>query len=842
MGEVYKARDTRIDRTVAIKVLPTQLAGNAELKQRFEREAKSISTLNHPHICTLYEFDSHDGTDYLVMEHLEGESLAERISRKGSLPLDEAIRTAVQIAHALDAAHRHGVVHRDLKPGNIMLAETGAKLLDFGLAKLADPATGAEADVPSSVPTEAQPLTEKGAILGTFQYMAPEQLEGEASDARTDIFAFGAVIYEMVTGKRAFEGKTQASLIGAILEREPQAMTSVQPLAPRALERIVRKCLAKAPHDRYHSAHDLADELTWVGEPIASDTTIAEAPGNGHKKLGVSFLLGALVAGLALFSLSPNEAAEDVARFVIPLPESIRSNLTTTMALAPDGSRIAYISGDRIHVRELGELEARPLAGTEGDPRELEFSPDSQWVAYWSSGELKKVAASGGAPLRLGEIEVQPFGLTWTDDDVLHFGGGPTGDIWQIPATGGTPSIGLQTTRAAWRPQLLPDGRTYLFMLPNGIAVQSPNDNEPRMLHGPVLDVRYLESGHLLFQAPNDLLAVPFDATRVELTGSPVPIVQGSDWQFDVARNGTLVYLPAGAASDKRLVWVDRSGAVTPAVDERQAFVHPQLSVDDRRVAVSFAPSFSRAADIWVYELTRGTRTRVTTESARDENPIWSPDGERIVFMSPGEGLLRTSADGSGAREVLLKDDTIRIPRSFSPEGKRLAFTSLSNASFQDLGVLDLETQEAEPFVVAEFMERSPTFSPDGRLVAYVSNASGRREIYVEPYPGPGPRVVISTEGGYDPVWSRDGGELFYRNGDQMMAVPVTRAPQFSSGVPEVLFEREFLADIYNSGGHSYDVAADGRFLMIESGDTREELHIVLNWLEELEARVPGAR
>ena len=558
-GEVYRAKDTRIDRTVAIKVLPSALASDAGLKQRFAREAKSISSLNHPHICTLYEFDSHDGTDFLVMEHLEGESLAARLARKGALPFDTAVRYAVHIAEALDGAHRHGITHRDLKPGNIMLTEMGPKLLDFGLAKLANPQVGAHGDVSSVVPTQAQPLTEQGAILGTFQYMAPEQLEGKEADARTDIFAFGAVVYEMITGKRAFEGKSQASLIGI------------------------------------------------------------------------------------------------------------------TFSLCPSTSRA------------------------------------------WSS----------------------------------------------------------------W---------------------------------------------------------------------GPVPVIEASNWQFDVARNGTLLYLPSEGLAGRRLVWVDRNGVVSPAVDEPQGFSRPHLSADGRRVAVEVRRSLSDI-DIWVYDLERRTRTRVTTDSGGEGDPVWAPDGESIVFGSNRTGardLFSRAADGSGEVELLLTSDVNKDPHSFSPDGKRLAFYERRGAN-RDIWILDVDEKKPEPFVASEFNERSPSFSLDGRFIAYVSDASGQNEIYVQPYPGPGTRTVISTEGGYGPVWSRDGKELFYRNDDRMMAVTVEtepRASRFSASVPEMLFEGAFLSEANpDSGSQTYDVSADGqKFLMVEAGGTGAELHVVLNWLEELEARVPGAR
>lgn len=867
MGEVYRATDTRIDRTVAIKVLPSNLADNADLKERFAREARSISSLNHPHICTLYEFDSEGGTDFLVMEHLEGESLAARIARKGALPLEEALRYAVQIAEALDDAHRHGVTHRDLKPGNVMLTEPGAKLLDFGLAtRLRQPVDrrldegggfGGQ-ELVSALPTVEKPLTAEGAILGTFQYMAPEQVEGREADAKTDVFAFGSLLYEMLTGQKAFEGKSQASMIAAILEREPAPVSSLRPLTPPVLDRIVKKCLAKDPAHRYHSAHDLADDIRWLGEPDHEEAH-EKAPARTRRlrlALGVvtGILFGALSTALLLRVFS-EPSRPQVTRFTVALPPGgALSSQLNSIAIAPDGARIVYASGGRIFVRDLDHLEPRALPGTEGNPSSPAFSPDGEWIAFWNRGALKKIALSGGAPVRLCDVDL-PYGIVWGKDDVLRFGSLSSG-IREVSSSGGAPELVLNPGGPVWRPQLLPDGRSYLFSMGNRaylasyrLVIMAPGDAAPRLVLDGSDNVQYLASGHLLFHTTsNELLAAPFDPSQLALTGSPVPVVEGADWQFAVALGGTLVYIPAGSAADRTLVWVDRSGGVSPAVPERRAFQRPRLSPDGRRVAVEVWEGGARAREIWIYDLERGTRTRVTTGALTPFDPVWAPDGHRILFgRAAGEGaggIYSKSADGSGNAELVLSSDISKDPHSFSPDGKLLAFYERRGDN-RDIWILEpAGGGEPQPFAVTAFNERSPSFSPDGRFIAYTSDASGQDEIYVQPYPGPGPRTVVSTGGGREPVWSRAGGELFYRSGDQMLVVAVTTAPKFRAGVPEVLFAGAFLQEQGStSGSQTYDVSPDGeRFLMVERGDAGSELHVVVNWLDELKARLPGAR
>jgi serine/threonine protein kinase len=557
MGEVYKARDTRLDRTVAIKVLPSHVASNPEVRQRFEREARAVSSLNHPHICTLYDIGSENGVDFLVMEHIEGESLADRLN-KGALPFDQALKHAIEIADALDNAHRQGVVHRDLKPGNIMLTKSGAKLLDFGLAKQQSPASSQETSGLSALPTEQKPLTEKGSILGTFQYMAPEQLEGKEADARTDLFSFGAVLYEMVTGRKTFEGKSQAGLITAIMGTDPPPISTLQPMTPPALERLVKRCLAKDPDGRWQTASDLMEGLSWIQEGgLPADVPTAEPPISRRTvALGLTALV---VAGLTIWNLAPPPTPRPVMRFPVVLPptERLSASYFPVVALSPDGTNLVYVAGEpalvarQLYLRPINQLESAPLRGTEGAESPF-FSPDGQWVGFWARGQLKKVPISGGAPITLCGVE-DLYGASWGSDNTIVFGS-ERSKISQVSDGGGTPEvlITLGEDEFATLPESLPGGKAVLFSNRQlgswdeaEIVVQSPGGERKVLIRGGT-NARYLPTGHLVYAARGTLLAVPFDVARLEVTGSPVPLVEGVRWanrtgvsQFTVSESGS---------------------------------------------------------------------------------------------------------------------------------------------------------------------------------------------------------------------------------------------------------------------------------------------------------------
>jgi Tol biopolymer transport system component len=849
MGEVYRARDTRLDRIVAIKVLPTHLADRSELRERFEREARTIAGLNHPHICTLHDIGQQNGTDYLVMEYLEGETLAQRLN-KGFLPLEQVFQYAIEIADALDKAHRKGVTHRDLKPGNIMLTKTGTKLLDFGLAKLKQEV--APANVPlSDLPTAKDPLTAEGAIVGTLQYMAPEQLEGKEVDARADIFAFGAVVYEMATGKRAFEGKSQASLIVAILEREPPAMSSLQPMTPPALNRVVKKCLAKEPENRWQTPKDLCDELKWIAE---GGSQVASAPSPPRPVSRVSIILppGQQLAGL---------------------------DHGPAVAFSPDGTHLAYVARQggvqQIYLRAMDNLEARPIPGTEGAVNPF-FSPDGQWLGFFAGNKLKKVHVTGGAALSLADAAV-PLGASWGSQGMIAFAPMGAGVLRQVPDAGGAPQqltrVGKGEATHRW-PEFLPDGSAVLFAAGTTasswrnaqVTVQSLGSGERRNLFQSATQPRYTPSGHLVYAQGGNLMAAPFDPQRLTATGAAVPVVEGvlqsptiGAAQYSVSATGSLVYVSGGVQSaQSRLVWVSRNGAEQPLAAPARAYVLPRLSLDELRIAVSITDP---EPQIWLYDLSRETLTRFTFAGNANYAPVWTPDGKRIAFQSNKEGppnLFWQLADGSGGLERLTTSRYLQGPQCWSPDGQLLAFIELNPATGVDIWMLRLgdpsassgqvpsagsgQGRKAEPFLRTRFDEAAPRFSPDGHWLAYMSNESGRFEIYVQSYPGPGGKWQISTEGGGEPAWNPNGRELFYRSGDKMMAVEITTQPSFAAGTPRMLFEGRYEPAPIPVA--NYDVSADGeRFLMLKPTEQAQvaqtQMNVVLNWFEELKRRVP---
>jgi Tol biopolymer transport system component len=884
MGEVYRARDTRLDRIVAIKVLPTHLADRPELRERFEREARTIASLNHPHICTLHDIGKQDGIDFLVMEYLEGETLAQRL-QKGALPIQQVLQYAIEISDALDKAHRKGVTHRDLKPGNIMLTKSGTKLLDFGLAKLKQEATPANVSL-SDLPTANDPLTAQGTIVGTLQYMAPEQLEGKEVDARADIFSFGGVVYEMATGKRAFEGKTQASLIAKILEIDPPPISSLQPMTPPALDRVVKKCLAKEPDDRWHAAKDLCDELKWIA---AGSSPVAPAPTISAKGIGVlglralilgvvALLLVAAITSVATWTLKPTPQ-QPVTRTVINLPPGQQlAGLDDgpAVALSPDGTYLAYVARQggtqQLYLRAIDSLESKPIPGTEGAIEPF-FSPDGHWVGFFAGGKLMKVSVGGGPALVLSDASLSR-GASWGSQGMIAFT--PTANVsalQQVPDAGGTPQPLIRLTKGEvaqrW-PEFLPGGKAVLFATgPTGltfinakVAVESVGTGERRVLVQVGTQPRYAPSGHLVYAQGGSLTAVPFDAKRLEVTGTAVPLVEGvlqspvtGAAQYSFSDTGSLVYVSGGVqATQLRLVWVSRNGAEQPLAASARTYMFPRLSPDGRRAAVGIVEQDSQ---LWLYDLSRETLTRFTFEGNYNPVAIWTPDGKRIAFESNKEGppnIFWQLADGSGGLERLNTSESIQVPMSWSPDGKLLAFMDVNPTTGVDIWVLPMgdaragsgQVRKAQPFLRTPFNEGGPRFSPDGRWLVYMSDDSGRYEIYVQPYPGPGGKWQITTEGGAEPVWNPNGRELFYRSGDKMMVVDIATQPGFTAGKPRILFEGRYeLSPVQNA---NYDISPDGqRFLMLKSSEQEQaaptQINVVLNWFEELKRRVPvGAK
>ena len=888
MGEVYKARDTRLERTVAIKVLPSHLADNAELKKRFEQEARAISSLNHPNICTLYDIGRENGIDFIVMELLEGETLSERL-KKGALPLEDALRIGIELAEALDKAHHEGVVHRDVKPGNVMLTPPGAKLLDFGLAKRVASASSSDGSSLSSRPTEAKSaksLTSEGAIIGTFQYMAPEQLEGDDVDARTDIFALGAVLYEMVTGRKAFEGKSQASSIGAIMKSDPPPVHELRPTAPRALDHVVRTCLAKDKEERWQSARDVGRGLRWVAEAESEPSVEPRANRLASWKAAAILALTALTATLVTWAVvSPREPeSPPLARFTIELPAETPAQPFIGLALSPDGNRLVYVGQDRdgqsrLYMRSFDALEAVPISGTEGAVSPF-FSPDGESIAFFAGpaprSALKRVLVRGGAPVTLTDVsaEIARGGIfalkgSWGDDGTIVYSdraASRRSALYCIPAAGGTPE---QLTNPdpergevnhGW-PHVLPDGSGVVFSITTGgsaryvearIALLSLETGTWETLVERGYNARYVASGHLLYGLDDVLMAAPFDLARAELQGPAVSVAESVAGSADsgsmvyaVSPSGSLVFLPGADVPDAAtLVWVDREGREETLATEPRAYRYARISPDGTRVAIEVR---DREPDIWIWDLERETLTRLTFHPGGDQYPVWTPDSQRIVYSSTLNGdrnLFLQAADGSGTVEQLTEISSGPFTNSISPDGKHVVFRDLDVNLF--MVSLDGE-RPVVPLVATEFAELNGEVAPNGRFIAYQSNASGQQEIYVRPFPNVDDgQSQVSTRGGTRPLWSPDGRELFYLARDgRLMGVPVNIDDSFTAGAPQPLFDR-LVPVAAAAAGRPYDISPDGkRFLLTQTPEMRDgtskavSLRVVLNWFEELKERVP---
>jgi eukaryotic-like serine/threonine-protein kinase len=860
MGEVYKARDTRLGRDVAVKVLPQQMSSSPELRQRLEREARTISQLSHPHICMLHDVGHQDGTDYLVMEYLEGETLADRLG-KGVLPVEQALKIGIEIAGALDAAHRSGIVHRDLKPGNVMLTKSGVKLLDFGLAKL-QAAGPAVVSAVTSLPTalqESQPLTTRGTILGTFQYMSPEQLEGREADARSDIFAFGCVLYEMLTGQKAFSGKSQASLIGSIMHSEPPPVSSLQPMVSPALDRVVRGCLSKEPEHRWNTAHDVMLQLQWIAEggSLAGVPAPVAARRKNREKLAwgvaAAALLAAAAIGVGFVRRAPVKPRP--VRFEVPTPEEIIS--VDMPRISPDGRTLAFNATDsqgktRIWVRPLAALAAQPLAGTEGTTRPF-WSPDSRFLGFFADGKLKKIEASGGPAQKICDAPTGADG-TWSPEGVILYDGRAADPIYRVSAAGGTPTVAVKPDAArkeqtvGW-PEFLPDGRHFLYMATgqkpedNSYRIGSLDSQDSKALSPAQTLITFTPQGYLLFVRDKTLVAQPFDAKAGKTTGEPIPLVEqiGTDSvglaRFSVSREGTLAYRTGESGS--RLLWRDRGGRELDSVGEPGEYWNPALSPTGDRLAFELADSRSGKADIWIRDLARGVSSRFTFHPANDYGPVWSPDGGRVAFSSDRAGsfdLYEKAASGEGEEKLLLKNDEFKLAGDWSRDGRFIAFSSRNPKTNWDVWVLPtFGDRKPIPVVVGQFNELVPAFSSDGRYLAYQSNESGRYEIYVQSFPGPGGKWQVSTSGGADPAWRADGKELFYRAPDQkLMAVDIRIGESFQAGIPRSLY----LARVQpGTARNKYLAAADGQRFLFVSPLGREAMTpttVVLNWFAEL--------
>jgi eukaryotic-like serine/threonine-protein kinase len=849
MGEVYRARDTRLDRFVAVKVLHSQVACSPELKMRFEREARTLSSLSHPHICSLYDVGKDGDVEFLVMELLEGETLSARLQR-GPLPISAVVKLGIEIADALAKAHRLGVIHRDLKPSNIMLTANGAKLMDFGLAKPSIATMGAGPSLAelatATLRSPSSPLSTAGTLIGTVQYMAPEQIEGKEADERSDIFALGAVLYEAVTGLRAFEGKTHLSVASAILQKEPPPITAGSDTCLPPLEYIIRTCMAKEPNERFQTAHDVRLQLSWLLHSAGSQPV-------QQRRGSVGWLIGAAAAVLVLLAAiflllkgTGNRAASSdygVTRFSIALPprQELAVNNTQAVALSPDGRHLAYVAAEsgvpHLYTRRLDQFDGVAIPDSEGTTFPF-FSPSGDWVAFFSQGKLKKAPSNGGMPVVICEVPTF-FGGTWTPQDVMVLAV-PNYGLASVPASGGS----LQKISMTTKDIIYPQGPTWFAggqwiaftdFLTAGLSVMAVklNTGEVRMLLRNAQAPSYVE-GHLTYFQGGSLWAVPFDPVKVTIQGNATQIQSGIDEEDYIAQasaseTGVLAYAPGPAGSLSRNMYlVDRKGQERKLDIPPRDYVDPVISPDGKRIACLFRSVTGQ--QLVVLDWDRGMFTTLVS-TGLNAAPAWMADGKTLIFdgvENQRRAIYRISADGSSAPQVI--HTTSLNSHVTSAAGEYAAVMVNDPATSADLWLLSLRNPEdMRPFKNTPAAERQGSLSPDGHWMTYVSNESGRPEIYVEPVPGPGGRRQISSDGGEEPRWVRQGREITYRNGTKMMSVPVQIRPAFQAGKPIELFDRKFDRGF---GVDGYDVSPDGKsFVMTRSEHPAPtEIRVVMGW------------
>jgi len=866
MGEVYRARDTTLNRDVALKVLPELFALDPDRLARFKREAQVLASLNHPNIAAIYGFEGTAGAQALVLELVEGPTLADRIAQ-GPIPLAEALPIAKQIADALEAAHEHGIIHRDLKPANIKVRDDGTvKVLDFGLAKALEGDVVA-ANVSQS-PTLSVGATRLGVILGTAAYMSPEQARGRPVDKRTDIWAFGCVLSEMLTGTRAFDGDDVTDVLSRVLQRDPD-FTGLPATTPRAVRRLLRRCLQK---DHRFRLRDVGDAKAELDEPIDEGSETVSAGSirtSGKQKALVGTLVAALLlvtAGLTWLMVGAESApTPGLQRFGISLPRGAElsvvgpnntSILANPMVLSPDGSTLLLrISSDdsppQLYARSLAQFDIVPIPGTERADS-ASFSPDGQWLYFIADRKLKKVGAKGGTP----QVVADPadFGAAAGPDDTLIYTPSYAQGLWRVPSSGGTPEkLTDPDTKAGelghWWPQLLPDGDTILFTAyvspfeRSRISLYSLRTRERRILIDGGISARYVATGHILYARAGSLMAVPFDLQRRELAGRAVPVIDdlevsisNASAYFTTSDRGDLAYIRASELRHDRIVSIERSGAVRPVATAQQAYESVKLSPDAQRLAITIRTGSGR--DVWSYDLERGAFSRATSGPADEFNAIWTPDGKRLIF-SVEERIYKVyskAVNTAGNGELLVGGPHDSIPTSVSPDGTFLIFRINHPETGRDLWRVALEGK-AEPQVLVEspFSEDNGAVSPDGRWLAYQSDESGRTEIYVQGLPEPGERWPISAEGGTEPAWSRDGRELFYRDLNHLMSVTVRTSPRFTADKPVVVLERPGRAWLFDAGSDSRS------FILVERDPAAPPIavSVVLNWFDELRRLAP---
>jgi len=870
VGVVYLAHDTKLNRSVAIKSLPAEVMANPKARSRFSREARVLASLNHPNIATIYEeFEEVKGVGYLILEYVPGQTLAERIA-KSQLKLEETLSIALQIAEAVAAAHEHDVIHRDLKPGNIKITPEGkVKVLDFGLAK----AVGGQALDQQST------ITEPGRVIGTPAYMSPEQARGKPTDKRSDIWSFGCVLYEMLTGRVPFKGETVSDTLANILQTDPDWQALPQS-TPANILVLLRRCLEKDPHRRLRDIGDASIEIDETlslpaGGQVVSTQVLGKSL-SAQWRWGiicglVGLIVGLIAAGLFLSRPTAPSLSElgpaPTRRTIIRLPENqvlgfFRSTplgiRRPAFALSPDGSRLVYVAdlADRtqLFLRLMNQFEVRPIPGTE-DAFSPFFSPDGQSVGFFAKDKLKIVSLLGGEPVTLCDAS-NPQAGSWGPDGMIYFADGLGTDLCRVSAAGG-PIEHLkgrtEPSKASafgyWSPQVLPGGKTLLISPPVGTMLLSLGTMEKRILVKGSRYARYVPTGHLVYVRAGAIEAVPFSLATLQVTGPPVPVLEqvlsdsvSGTAQFAFSNDGLLVYVPGGDTAKSTPVWVDRQGNVKPLAMPAQIYGAFRLSPDGKRLAIVVEELRS---NVYIYDIARGTGTRLTLEG-NNYYPLWTPDGERVVFCCRREGeeewnLLLAPADSSNKAELLYSGPFKIGPYSWSPDGKLLALYSASGDL--DIWVLSLEgPRELDLILGTEFKDVFPAFSPDGRWIAYMSDRDGRSQVYVRPYPAMDRVWQISYDLGEEPIWSPNGDELFYRSVNKWMVVSISTEPEFKAGTPQVVFEGPYV----NVSGLSYDVAPDGqRFLVLqpEYDDSEvRELHVVTNWFEELKRLVPTGK
>ncbi len=861
MGEVYRARDARLNRDVALKVIPEVFAADADRMARFEREAKLLASLNHPHIAAIYGLEESSSTNALVMELVEGPTLADRIAA-GPIPLDEALPIAKQIAEALEYAHDHGVIHRDLKPANIKVKPDGTvKVLDFGLAKamLGDPT----ATDMSNSPTLSMAATMAGTILGTAAYMSPEQARGKAVDRRADIWAFGVVLFEMLTGHAVFAGEDVSETLAFVMTKEP-AFDALPAKTPSAIRTLLRRCLTKDVRQRLQHIGEARFALEHSGDAPAEPVAVRRKSGEWVLASVAAIAIVAAAMGWGAFAYlrrGPEDARP--VRFFVSPPDTGRLAMSaptasgavvSPLAVSPDGSRIAIVTAGadgklQLWIRSFDTLAAQPLAGTEGAFQPF-WSPDSRFIGFFASGKLKKIEVSGGPPITLCDAP-DPRNGTWNRDGVIVFGPEASSALERVSAAGGVPTPATtlsQSETVHMRPFFLPDGQHFLYRASTGsgggpLYAASLNSAERKLLLNADSSNVFYSQGYLLFLRETTLMAQPFDARRLALTGDAFPIAENirnsatfnPAGVFSVSDNGVLVYQTGTGTAGSVLLWLDRAGKQTGVLGDAAQYTDLELSPDGKRASFSIPDQAGKGRDIWLYDVARGLRTRFTFDSPGARDSIWSPDGSRVVFNSSRKGhldLYQKSSSGAATEEVLLEDNQDKYPASWSPDGRFILYRTRGGPTGSDLFLLPLSgDHKPVPFLNTKFNEDIGQFSPDGRWVAYSSDESGRSEVYVVPFPGPGGKWQISTAGGTFPRWKHDGSEIFYLAPDnKLMAVTVNgKGANFDVGPIKPLFETRVVL----GGRYQYAVSEDGQRFLINTAPEQAAsaaITVVLNW------------